>query len=148
MQRTIAIGAGLGSGVLVALMMRLNATLGEHVGVLESSVIVHVVGSLFAMVLLARLPLTTFARRLRATPRRLWIGGALGLVIVAGGNWVIPPLGLALASAIVITATLGCSLVADHCGWFGLARFPMTARRLAGVGCATLGTILIALRLL
>lgn len=147
MQHPLAILVGVAGGLLSALMMRLNATLGERIGVLESSVVVHTVGTLFAMCLLGRVAVGAFVRRVYSAPRRLWGAGLIGLVIVTCGNWVIPPLGLALVSAVVITATLGFSLLADHAGWFNAARFPVTPRRLIGVGCAVLGTVLIALRL-
>ena len=53
MQKQISsIVASLGAGILLALMMQLNASLGEAVGPLESSFVVHVIGTAFAFLLI------------------------------------------------------------------------------------------------
>jgi transporter family-2 protein len=145
----IAVLVSLGAGVLVALMVRLNATLGVHMGVVASSWVVHVVGTLFA-VLLWGLRAMLDARRPRSVdwtgiPWYAWTGGVLGVAIVALANAVVPALGLALTLSVVIATSLTVSALADHFGWFGLPVQPMTWQRALGIGCIVAGVVCVTL---
>ena len=50
-EQILAVTASVVAGAFVAIMIRLNATLGEHIGVLESSFVVHLVGTAFSTLL-------------------------------------------------------------------------------------------------
>lgn len=146
----LSVGVSLGSGALVAIMVQLNATLGVHIGVLGSSWVVHVVGTLFAALLWTLRAALDPARPRSidwgAVPWYAWTGGVLGVGIVALANAVVPALGLALTLSVVIATSLTVSALADHFGWFGLPVQPMTFRTamgilfiVGGVVCVTLG---------
>lgn len=140
----LAIVASVVAGTFVALMIRLNATLGAHVGVLEGSFVVHLVGTVFSTLLVV--PRATWDRvgRLRRTPWTLFVGGALGVFIVLLANVVVPHLGVALTLCVSVAANLTFSTVADHFGWFGLPVFRVTARRVVGLVLVVGGTLLVA----
>jgi transporter family-2 protein len=143
-EQILAVAASVVAGAFVAIMIRLNATLGEHIGVLESSFIVHLVGTAFSTLLVVPRFGWKRVRNLRATPARLFVGGALGVFIVLLANVVVPVLGIALTLSLSVAANLTFSTVADHFGWFGLPVFPVTARRLVGLALTLLGVLLVA----
>ena len=139
-----AIAASLAAGACVAAMLRLNATLGEHVGALEGSFVVHAVGAAFATLLV--LPRLSAARwrRIREAPPWLFAGGAIGVFLVLLANLVVPVLGVALTLCLSVAANLAFSTVADHFGWFGLPVFPVSTRRLLGLALVLAGVALVA----
>lgn len=144
-----AVLISLAAGLLVALMVRLNATLGMHIGVVASSWVVHVVGTVFAGVLWsARAALSSAPVRTidwSAIPWYAWTGGVLGVAIVALANAVVPVLGLALTLSVVIATSLTISALADHFGWFGLPVQRMTWRTALGICCIVAGVVCITL---
>lgn len=139
----------LAAGSLVALMVRLNATLGVHIGVMASSWVVHVVGTVFAGVLWSARAVLSPAppRRVEwdAIPWYAWTGGVLGVAIVALANVVVPALGLALTLSVVIATSLTVSALADHFGWFGLPVQRMTWRTALGICCIVTGVVCVTL---
>lgn len=139
----VALLSSLGAGLLVAVMIRLNATLGEHIGVLESSFAVHVGGTVFATVLL--LPRLGRLRHTVGTPSPvLFGGGVLGVLIVLLANVLVPMLGVALTLSLSVIANLLFSTLADHFGWLGLPVIPVTWQRVAGLALAIVGVVLVA----
>ncbi|MBI2345320.1 MAG: DMT family transporter [Deltaproteobacteria bacterium] len=143
MERPLSIATAVLSGFFVAAIMRINASLGEAIGLLEATFVVHLVGSIFALFLMARRLNRPLLRSVVATPLPLFAGGAIGVCIVWVGNWVIPKLGMAFSTGIVVVTTLFFSALADHYQWLGMPRFPMTRRRWVGLACAVAGTWLI-----
>lgn len=146
MSQLLAIGASLVCGALVAALMRLNASLAEALGVLESSFVVHLVGTLFALLLVGRSLGTSTTSRILAAPKALLGVGIVGVVIVLLSNMVVPKLGMALSTGIVVATTLILSVVADHFGWFGLPQLRVTLRRAFGVATALVGVLCLYLR--
>lgn len=140
----LAAGASIIAGVFVALMIRLNATLGEHIGVLEGSFIVHLVGTLFAALIVLPRRESVVPERLRRAPRYTFLGGVLGVAIVMIANIVVPVLGVALTLCLSVAANLSFSTVSDHFGWFGLPQFRVSRRRLFGLALVVLGVVLVA----
>lgn len=140
----LAVLAALLAGVFVALMIRLNATLGEHVGVLEGSFVVHLVGTAFATLLLLPRGRTLLSSGVKDAPRYTFIGGVLGVAIVMLANVVVPVLGVALTLSLSVAANLAFSTVSDHFGWFGLPVFRVTGRRLLGLALVVAGVLLVA----
>ena len=141
--RISAILASLLAGALLAFLIQLNAALGRHVGVLESTFIAHLVGGVTAFLLIAlHLKEGTF-RRAVTTPKYLFLGGVLGVAITVIGNIVVPRVGLLLYMSLLIVLDLCLSTAADHIGLFGLRRIELSARRVAGLALAMAGVILI-----
>jgi transporter family-2 protein len=124
-------------------MVRLNATLGTHIGVLESSFAVHVAGTIFSTVLI--LPgIARLGRRIAEPSLALFSGGALGVFIVLVANVLVPVLGIALTLSLSVVANLAFSTVADHFGWLGLPVIRVTWQRVAGLLLAVVGVVLVA----
>lgn len=130
------------SGVLIAVMMLLNASLGAAIGVLESSFVVHLVGTLFAFVLILFFFRGSNVFQIKKTPKHLFAGGLLGVVVVLISNFVVPKLGMVLTAGLFLTGNMIFAVVADHFGLFNLPVFKVTKRRMVGLLCAAMGLFL------
>lgn len=139
----IAAGASALAGVLVAFLMRINATLGEQIGVLEATFVIHLVGTAFALLLIGRRLNGAFWRKLRRGPTYELSGGMIGVVMVLLANVTVPPLGVALAVSLFVAADLFFSTLSDHFGWLGLPRVRITRRRIVGLVLILAGVMLL-----
>ncbi|MBI4211532.1 MAG: DMT family transporter [Deltaproteobacteria bacterium] len=139
-----AIAVSCLSGVLISIMIRLNASLAESIGILESSFMAHAVGALvgfFCVVYGAGL------RRLRQVRGLPWsyplIAGISGVIIVCVENMVIPQVGMVLGVGLFLIGNIVFATVADHFGWFGLSMHKFSLRRLMGVFMAIAGLFMV-----
>lgn len=142
-RRTLAVLMSIASGVLVGFAVRLNATLGEYVGALESSFIVHLTGTAFALLLVSWRLNRPFWTMLRRGPKRELMGGVIGVVIVLLANLAVPQLGVALAVSLFITADLFVSSLSDHFGWLGLRQIRVSPQRIIGLLVVLTGVLLV-----
>jgi len=142
-RRLAAVLVSIVAGLLLGVAIRLNATLGEYVGVLESSFVVHLTGTLFALLLVgARLNRSVWAT-LRRAPRHELTGGVIGVLMVLLANVTVPQLGVALAVSLFVAADLFFSSVADHFGWLGLRPIRVSPQRVVGLLLVLAGVLLV-----
>ncbi len=139
----LAASVSILAGVLVALLVRINATLGEYAGVLEATFVIHAVGTAFALLLVGGRLRRPFWRQLRQRPALELSGGAFGVLIVLIANVTVPPLGVALAVSLFSAADLFFASVSDHFSWLGLPRVRFTARRAVGLILVIAGVLLL-----
>lgn len=142
-RRLVAIGVSIAGGLLLGVTVRINATLGTYVGVLEGSFIVHLTGTAFALLLVGTRLKRPVWQTLRRSPRHELTGGLIGVVIVLLANVVVPRLGVALAVSLFVAADLFFSSLSDHFGWLGLPRIRITPRRLVGLLLVLIGVLLV-----
>jgi transporter family-2 protein len=127
--RAVALLAGLGTGVLLTLMVLCNAEVTRHAGPLLGSLVPHATGSVAAVLMLALLPRRGEAGA--AVPRWAYLGGLSGAATVMLSS-------LAANTALALSGTLALGLVgqaafglaADRWGWLGLPRTRATPRAL------------------
>ncbi|WP_022835485.1 DMT family transporter [Salisaeta longa] len=139
----LAYGASLATGVLVAFQIRINATLGQYVGPLESSFIVHFVGALVGLLLVLPRREARSITRYQNIPWREYTGGLMGVFMVLVANLIVPHLGTALAVSLFVAADLFFSSLADRFGWFGLPQIRLSRLRIAGLVLVVLGVLLV-----
>lgn len=142
-RRLVAIPVSIAAGLLLGVAIRLNATLGEYVGVLESSFIVHLTGTLFALLLVGARLNTQVWRTLSRSPRHELTGGIIGVLMVLLANVTVPQLGVALAVSLFVAADLFFSSVADHFGGLGLPQIRVSPQRLIGLVLVLAGVLLV-----
>ncbi|HBE76164.1 MAG TPA: hypothetical protein DDW65_00015 [Firmicutes bacterium] len=133
--------AGL-SGSLMAIQGTLNSVLGKVIGLLESTFVVHVVGSLTAGALLLVLGNGSFSKAGQA-PWFAWLGGPIGVAIIFGVALSIPKLGVGTATTSIIAAQLFSAYLIDHLGWFGMAKIPFTFVKIGGIVLIIIGAKLL-----
>lgn len=71
-----------------------------------------------------------------------YLGGILGVIVVMGSTFLIPRLGITVASSVIIVSQLAFAMVADHYGWFGIRQIPVSLTKMAGLGLMVAGIYL------
>ncbi|MBI4126192.1 MAG: DMT family transporter [Deltaproteobacteria bacterium] len=143
-QHLVGVGTSILAGTLIAFVVRINASLGQHLGLLESSFLIHFIGAVFALPIV--LVWGRFSRdQLRAAPRYLLLGGVFGMLIVIISNAAVAHLGMVLTVGLFLVGNLLFAAVADHFCFFGLPVFRMTMRRAVGLMVAGVGLIFVLL---
>jgi bacterial/archaeal transporter family-2 protein len=130
------------SGVLVALQPSVNARLAQKIGLVESSTVSFLVGTIFLLLLAAAFGQGSF----RALPQATWwelTGGLMGAFFVWSVILVVPRLGTGSVMAVAIAGQLLTALLLDQFQLFGFREIPITFSRISGAVLMLLGCWLI-----
>ncbi|MHB1127633.1 MAG: DMT family transporter [Bacillota bacterium] len=138
--RIIALLFALVAGSAMAIQGSLNSILGKIVGLLEATLVVHVIGSALVAFLLFvfQLGQGNFSK-LASAPWYSYFGGIISVLIIYGVVSSIPRVGVAIATTAIIVGQVSTALLIDHFGLFGLERMPFTWLKLAGLGLLAAG---------
>lgn len=132
------------SGVLMAMQGSVNAALSKVIGILESTFVVLVSGTVLILVLLfiVRLGKGNFALFTQA-PWYAFSGGIIGVGIIYLVVVSIPKVGVANATTAIIVGQVLAALIIDSFGLFGLQRMPCNWCQLLGLGLLAIGAKLL-----
>jgi bacterial/archaeal transporter family-2 protein len=135
----ISLAAGVAGSIQVAVMGRF----GDRIGTLQALAFSTVVTMAIALVvlLIARRSLGGFADAVRSPPW-MWLGGAMGVLIVFTITLVQPRFGTFATVAIFIVAQIGAGVAIDRFGWFGVERVGLEWTRVLGVVLLASGAVL------
>ena len=135
----LALAAGLGGAVQIAVQGRL----GERVGSLEALATAAVIGGAIALaaLLVARRSLAGIGEALGG-PKWLLLGGAMGAFIVFAITVAGPRIGVVATTAFLIAAQFALATVIDKYGWFGVERVSVTWTRVLGIALLVAGAAL------
>ncbi len=139
--RTIYLIAALAGGAILPVQVALNTLLRRYVGEpMQVTFVSYLAGTLasLAICFVARYPLPASASLVQ-TSWWMWIGGCLGTLYVWSTIFATPRIGAALALALTITGQMIAALFLDHYGAIGLAKYPASPIRIAGVVMVVLG---------
>jgi len=139
------LAAALAIGACVALQPAINAVMARTLGSPFLAAVVSIAISL-AVVVPVWLTVGQGAGDLgqvRALPWWVLLGGAFGVVFVAGSVVVGPSLGFALFFVCVVAGQLVGATVVDHFGVFGVPPKPANALKLLGIVLVLLGAALV-----
>ncbi len=133
----------VGCGAAIALQAAANGRLGKNLADPAWAAILSLCGSFTATMLLLLVfrPTPPPWATMRATEWWNWIGGPLGVVVVASGAILAPRLGAAAFIALVVAGQLVCSLVLDHFALVGLPEARLTVGRLVGALLVVTGVV-------
>jgi transporter family-2 protein len=70
--------------------------------------------------------------RVQSIPAAWWLGGLFGAAYLAVSIVLLPRLGAATVVALIVAGQLGCSLIVDQLGLFGVPRHPFSVPRAIG----------------
>ena len=143
MSRAVALICAVLAGGVVALQAPANSALAQRVSDLGAAFVSLIIsiGLIGLLLLLAGQPSRLSA--LSAFRPGYLVGGIAGAAIVAVSLVAVRPLGAGGLTAVLVTAQLLVSVVADRYGWFGLHHVGFSAGRWAGLALAIAGTILV-----
>jgi transporter family-2 protein len=131
-------------GLLQPVIWQMNLKVADSTGVLEAAVVLHVVGTLFGLVLLfANGRIETWAG-LSSVPLWAWTAGAIGVSSMALLNRAIPIVGLASVLACVVAAQFCASLLFETTGWLDTTLRAVTPTRAIGAAFLVIGAFLIS----
>ncbi|HPT92577.1 MAG TPA: DMT family transporter [Limnochordia bacterium] len=112
------------SGIAMAIQGSLNTALSKKIGLVPGTFTVHLVGTIFALVLLLFGVGKSQWQELPQVPWYNFIGGVLGVGIVYGVMIGIEKIGVAKATTAIIIGQMSTAALVDHFGWFGLEPVP------------------------
>jgi transporter family-2 protein len=137
-----ALVAAILGGAAISVQSLFSGTLGQKVGIMESSFIVHLVGLVLAglvMLLMRGGNLGAW----RSVPWYVLTAGLLGVGIVAAISFAVPRLGLAATVTLTVVSQLTIGAALDHFGWLAASPHPFGWSRAAGIVALFFGTWLI-----
>ena len=143
MQIWLVILIGLIGGVGVGLQVPIAGAMGQRVGGIASSFIIHVSGAIFSGLFL----LLRGGEKIRdwtTLPWYMLIAGIFGLILYLTINVTLPRLGSTMMVSLIIVGQLMAGVVIDHFGLLGVATRPIDLPRAIGLVVLVLGAYLIA----
>lgn len=141
LENVLTIVLGLLGGVSVGIQSPILGQMGQRVGGVAGSFIVHLSGTLISGILL----ITRRGENIgewRGLPWYMLASGAFGLVVVLTLNQTIPRLGAGASVTLIIVGQLVAGMVVDHFGLFDLPVVPIDLTKLIAVGLLLAGSYL------
>jgi transporter family-2 protein len=137
--------AAIAIGACLSLQPPINAAMGRTLG---SPLLAAVFSIAISLVVVVPVWLTVGhgagdLGRVTSLPWWVLIGGAIGVVFVAGSVIVAPVLGIALFFVCVVAGQLLGATLVDHTGAFGVPTKPFNALKLIGLALVLLGAALV-----
>lgn len=126
-------------GVIIAVMVAVNGGLTMQYGVFGATVIIHVVGSLFAFLLIKIRPKKALYRS--GIPIWLYMGGCIGVLTAVFNNFAYGKISLTSIVALGLLGQTATSLLIDAFGLFGMRKYPLKAPMLTGLGFSAIGLV-------
>jgi len=132
---------GLLSGVAVGMQSPLASMITQRLGMFESIFIIHLGGTLVAVIPLVILRGGNL-ENWHSLPWYALVAGALGLIVVGGVSFMIPRIGVAASITLIIAGQLVISAVLDHYGLLGVHIRQMDWQRALGLAIVFVGALL------
>ncbi len=133
----LALAAGFGGAVQIAVQGRL----GDRVGSLEAVATASLIGALVALVVLARRSMAGIGEAL-GSPKWMLLGGVMSALIILAITVAGPRIGIVATTAVLIAAQFSLATVIDRQGWFGVERVAVSWPRVLGLALLFVGAAL------
>ncbi|MDQ7093943.1 DMT family transporter [Desulfosporosinus sp. PR] len=121
------------SGITMAIQGTLNSLLSEKTSLLSATFVVHIIGTLIALIALLVCKIPLFKYHWLTIPWYLYLGGLLSVIIVGLVAVSIPKVGVCNATTAIIIGQVSMAVLIDHFGWFGAHRLPWNPWQLMGI---------------
>jgi bacterial/archaeal transporter family-2 protein len=134
---------GLIGGAAVGLQSPIAGAMGQRLGGIASSLIIHVSGAIFSGVFL----FLRGGEKIKDWPTLPWymlFAGVFGLILYQTINVTLPRLGSTMMVVLIIIGQLLVGVVIDHFGLLGVAPRHIDLTRALGIAVLALGAYLIA----
>ena len=143
MQIWLFILIGLIGGAAVGLQVPIAGAMGQRVGGIASSFIIHLSGAIFSGLFLF-LRGGEKIKDWHTLPWYMLVAGIFGLILYLTINVTLPRLGSTMMVVLIIVGQLVLGVIIDHFGLLGVATQPIDLARALGVVVLVLGAYLIA----
>lgn len=132
LQTLLVILIGLVGGVAVGFQGPIAGAMGQRIGGMASSLIVHVGGAVISALLLA-FRHGENVQAWKSLPWYMLIAGVFGVILYQTINVTLPRLGSTAMVMLIIIGQLGIGVVIDHFGWLGVPVHPISLNRAIGL---------------
>lgn len=139
----IVILIGVFGGLAVGMQAQIAGAMGQRVGGIASSFIIHLSGMIFSGIFL----LLIGGERIyawRTLPWYMLCAGIFGLILYSSINITLPRLGGTMMITLIISGQLVAGLIMDQFGLLGVATRQIDITRTIGVMALLVGSYLIA----
>ena len=123
---------GITAGVAIGLQSPMASIITQRLGIWESIFIVHLGGAVASIIPLMVMGGGQLSEWWR-TPLYTLSAGVLGLIVITGVTFMIPRIGAASATIVLISGQLLVGAMLDHYGWMGVAERPLDFSRIIGL---------------
>lgn len=134
-------------GILTASINGANGILANQVGLLESVMLIHFIGSVFSIlyyIVLEKNKKKDIMALFKTKPY-LFLGGFIGAFAVVSISFAVQNIGVFLVSTALIAGQFILSFVIDLKGWFGFEKLPITKEKIMAILLMCLGLVLLTL---
>lgn len=139
------IALGVIAGALITVQSVLNSALGTRAGLLGSVLVLTLVSIAVLTVLILLFPNTAKFRPLPGLSEwYLYLGGVLGVIILASPIFLIPKIGAGLTLTAIVLGQLTLAVVVDHFGVLETPKIQASSLRIAGIVLVALGAYLVS----
>jgi transporter family-2 protein len=138
----LTIFIGLLGGVAVGVQTPIANVIGQKVGSAASSVVVHISGLVFSVIVLI-IYRGENIQNWRTLPWWAYLAGLFGVILYLTINFTIPRIGTTAAISLIIIGQLIAGTVIDHFGFFGNAIHSIDGGRLIGLLLLVIGSYLL-----
>ena len=130
-------------GIFVAFMVLFNGTLAASYGNFSALIIIHTVGliGISTYLIIKR----ENNRINQSIPFYLFLGGAVGVLLVFFNNICFSAIGVSLTIAFGLFGQIVMSLIVDHFGFFGLNKTPFNYKKLLGLFLIFIGVYIMTI---
>lgn len=130
-------------GLITASINSANGILAGQIGLLESVVIIHIIGLLmssFYYFLFEKDKSRSLISVFKSKPYLL-AGGLIGSVAVVSISYAVQNIGVFLVSTALVSGQFIFSFFVDINGWFGFEKVPLTRRKMTSIGLMMAGVL-------
>ena len=128
------------AGTIVATQNVFSTRISEKIGMWETTVVVHVAGLLFALVMASFFGSGTY-KHLGEVNKIYLLAGALGVMIIFSVMNGVSALGASFAISLMVIAQLSFATLIDTFGLFGSDKIPFNLTKLIGLSIMVFGLV-------
>lgn len=139
----ITLLAGILAGTAIAMQSTFSATLSRAIGLWPTTFVVHLVGTLVALLPLFLFRTSSNWAGWSTAPWYVYSAGLIGVIIIYSVSYVISHASVAAGVSVVIASQLAFALLIDQFGWFGVPAQPIDWLKLLGVVLLFVGARLV-----
>lgn len=128
------------SGAAMAVQGTFNSVMGKAIGVWESTLVVHIIGTLTVLIIMLVIG-TGFNNfsKLSEVPWYAYLGGLLNVLIIFAVVKTMPKIGVGNATTAIIVAQVSTAILIDSLGLFGMKKYEFQYIDLLGVALLAVG---------
>lgn len=133
------------AGIFVTLQSVFNTRVGDKVGSLETTLVVHVIGLITAMIAVYFMGDGNL-KRINEVNKLYLLGGAFGVIIIYSAVRSFSMLGPTYAISVLLISQLLLGLVIDTLGLFGTPKIQLLATKPIGIIIMLIGILIFQIK--